>query len=68
MKMKVELVVPEWANWMAQDRSGMWYFYQTKPKYVSLFGGWYHEGEFDFAYKSEPPKDWTQELYRLEWS
>jgi hypothetical protein len=23
---------PEWANWLAMDRDGMWYWYEVEPK------------------------------------
>ena len=67
MKMKVEIVVPEWANWMAQDKSGEWCFYENKPKHGKMF--WMHAtGQADLSHRGIPPKDWTQELYKLEWS
>jgi hypothetical protein len=28
------LNAPDWANWLACDKSGTWYFYGSKPEYV----------------------------------
>ena len=30
---------PEWANWLAKDRGGEWYWYENEPnRFVPVFG------------------------------
>lgn len=31
---------PEWANWLAQDRDGSWFWYTTKPRQILQHGIW----------------------------
>lgn len=31
---------PEWAKFLAQDRSGRWYWYETRPTYLEYSGTW----------------------------
>ena len=70
--------VPDWVNWIAQDASGEWYGYRNKPVVEDYywrtndnskyFIDYLSETELPdkFLYKSKPPKDFTQELYRWE--
>lgn len=37
---------PEWAEWLAMDGNGQWFWYRIKPKYDRI--GWYPE---DAKYK-----------------
>jgi hypothetical protein len=31
---------PEWANWLAMDGDGYWYWYQGEPTWSEKDGGW----------------------------
>jgi len=63
--------VPNWAKWIAQDRDGMWWVYTRKPKLLRLLGEW-DVSSFDYIdiagklIETTPPKDFTQELYKIE--
>ena len=60
-----QIVVPVWANFIAQDPSGIWYFHEYKPKINWHFQEWESKGLFEEAYKGKFPEDWTQELWEL---
>ena len=61
---KAEVVIPDWVNWIAQDKDCCWWEYETKPELTSncwdAFRG-------SYLYQGKPPKDFTQELYKWEW-
>jgi hypothetical protein len=38
---------PEWAQWMAQDKGGEWYWYEHKPKLMHA------RHEVDYSVRSE---------------
>jgi hypothetical protein len=67
MKVTIDIDVPEWANWMAPDTDGKWYFYEYEPVVPgNRWHGWAALiGKVSYAYKSEKPKDFTKELYEL---
>ena len=46
---------PEWAEWMAQDGDGEWYWYGVKPVEK---GGFFHSEECDYAGRGEVLGDW----------
>lgn len=60
--------VPNEARWVSMDDCGSWSFHETKPKPAAFWGDWTmpcYYYSWDVA-KSAPPKDWTQELYKIE--
>ena len=63
--LKVEIVVPEWVNWMTVDSSGFCTGHETKPKQTPyLNGSWFvNERRTCFLYSGKPPKNWKDELY-----
>ena len=36
-----EVVVPEWAYWMAQQRDGQWYFFSAQPVWNPRIEFWF---------------------------
>jgi hypothetical protein len=52
---------PEWANWLAQDSNGSWYWYQIKPVKRGSFT-WDALGRFALAESSS--SDWGSSLAR----
>ena len=65
MQINDEIVVPYWAKWMAQDKSGVWYWYSLKP-FVRPAGWWASpNGVSEIAYKSTPATDWKKTLYKV---
>ena len=65
IQMQVEFDVPNWANWMAQDKDGMWFAYETEPHPEECDWTTYDTSQ-DIGLSAEP-KDWTQELYTFGW-
>jgi hypothetical protein len=37
---------PDWANWVAMDRGGHWYWHAGEPFWDSYDGAWY-DNDFD---------------------
>lgn len=45
---------PEWAQWLAQDSDGDWYWYELEP--ANLRNGWAPDsGKLEYAGTSEMP-------------
>ena len=61
------VLVPHWARWMAQDRSGLWFFYEYKPNKHDLMDWWRPAGKGTFcnAGSSASVTKWTEQLYRI---
>lgn len=61
--MNVEIEIPEWANWMAQDSDGEWNCFENKPK---IYGGvWSDREPGSMLYLGKPSPDWREELYEI---
>jgi hypothetical protein len=68
----LEIEVPEWAQWMAQDADGEWMFYEERPTPTGTYhpeegvpSHWQSDGvsvEIAFGPK---PRDWTRELWSV---
>jgi hypothetical protein len=67
MKLTIRIEVPEWANYIAQDEDGTWYFHENKPRQDThwLYQGIWESDHCDQAYIDVPSEDWTQELWEL---
>ncbi len=67
MYMMVDIDVPDWANWMAQDNDGEFVFYEEEPHQMSdrWLNDWASDSRVLPAYYGPKPKDWTQELYQI---
>jgi len=67
MKVTIDLYVPEWAKWIAQDMNGRWYFYESEPFLAARsWSGWLVScGRACYSYQSNAPKDFKKELYEL---
>lgn len=53
---------PDWANWLAQDEDGSWWWFWDKPYLHPSYPGWsYDEGNFKRAGHSAVG-DWTNSL------
>lgn len=48
---------PEWAQWLAMDDDGSWYWHETKP-YIEL-GYWYSD---EAMAEIVSPINWTESL------
>ena len=54
---------PEWANWLAQDEDGEWWFFSAKPKVQSVSFDERGSGiSADYAKKGETLGDWRDTL------
>jgi hypothetical protein len=63
--MKVEVVVPNWVNWIAVDKDGYVFGYSAKP-HTEKDGSWNTDDSvLESLYIGKPPKNWKEELY--EW-
>ena len=62
-----EYTIPNWATWIAQDRDGEWYAYESKPTYVNKV--WLSVsrdvGRMDSLGYGVPPQDFKKEIYSL---
>lgn len=62
----VEIEIPDWVRWIAQDAGGMWCCYSKKPKNDEVDYGWTLLGgdiDWKILYKGKKPKNWKDELY-----
>ena len=65
IKVEIEVIIPEWTNWIATDKNGSVFSYEKKP--VRGRDEWDHcypdYGNMQFLYRDKPPKNWKDELY-----
>ena len=70
--MNVDLSVPEWARFIAQDARGQWWWYERRPKPIE--GEWrlvrktdndWDWGRLAMAYSGFPPADYSRELWEV---
>jgi len=60
-----EVPIPDWAELIAQDNSVEWWAYEYKP--CCSYSNWgANNGKTKYLVTTEPPTDFTQELYRIE--
>jgi len=59
--MKVEVIVPDWVNWIAVDKSGRGFGYIRRPAKGCEM--WVNGEGFVCLYQGNPPKNWKDELY-----
>lgn len=54
---------PEWAQWLAQNEDGSWFWYESEPGQVP-FGFWLDSGlgKEEWARKTPCYRNWTQTL------
>lgn len=60
--------LPDWANWMAKDGNGEWYFFEDKP--ISFSGVWVNvwinRYEREYAYTDPDGGDgWRESLTKI---
>lgn len=63
--LKVEIVIPDWVNWIAVDKDGSVWGYETEPRAIQ-FGQWDTLSGLsieEILYRTKPPKNWKDELY-----
>ena len=48
---------PEWANWLAMDENGDWYWYEYEP--VPNGNSWIHFGR---SFSADPSNGWQKTL------
>lgn len=54
-------------RWVAQDRSGMWFAYSTRPRPDKKAGQWYQRsGTCNEIVKGEPNPDWEFTLINIK--
>ena len=51
---------PEWANWLAMDAGGLWWWYEREP-HVNVESFWPADGKFKIA---ENTAGWLDTLER----
>ena len=53
---------PEWANWLAMDNSGEWFWYEIEPLYISNDDSWMRRnGKSKYAGRCQPDPETTLE-------
>jgi len=69
--MQFDIKIPEWINWITQDKDGEWWGWAQKPIIDSIFSQWSIPNiSYNNIYlicKTPPPTDYTQELYKITW-
>ena len=60
--LKIEIVVPDWVNWIAVDKDGGGTYFENEP---FPDGVWWRTngGQYLEIYQGTPPKNWKDELY-----
>ena len=66
----IEVMVPMWAKWLAQDLNGNWYIYENKPK-VEFESYWKMTGldtsaRFEVITEGVPNQHWKETLVEIE--
>jgi len=58
-------VLPEWADWIAQDEDGAWWAYEAHPNQHDT--GWYENevGRIQKLGRTAPNADWQNSLRRV---
>jgi len=59
-----KMVVPDWANWIAQDQGGDWFVYEFVPV-ENQFGWEAPDGKEVHLYEGLPKKAWRRTLQRI---
>ena len=65
-----EYEIPEWANWIAQDRNGEWWTFEDEPEL--FYWGWWSASLYSriktrYICTEYKPTDFKQELYEVVW-
>jgi len=61
----LEIALPEWANWIAQDDGGEWFAFEGMPRIVD--GVWdYDDKKRDIIAFCEPSDNWKDSLREVE--
>ena len=61
----INIPIPDWAEWMAQDIDGSWFVYRMKPRIKDNSGVWIgHPAKFIAV--DEPNPNWQDALYKIE--
>jgi len=56
---------PEWAQWLAQEASGLWWWYQTRPRWVGkiwIADGWTVKQKVILTGEYHANPDWKETL------
>ena len=53
---------PEWAQWLAQDEDGDWYWYAEKPMLQNDMYMWSNDSQYSVAYNDEENENWQSTL------
>lgn len=63
--MKLKTRIPDWANWIAQNKDGWWYAYEREP-IIGQFGNAWRTGDrYRAICEGLPPNDFTEALYKI---
>ena len=57
-------MIPDWAEWIAQDEDGTWWAYEAHPN--QQHHGWYENevGRIQRLGQTDQPQDWQRTLCR----
>lgn len=56
---------PSWANWIAQDADGRWWYYEYMPSALSDWWWSNSTGKFEIVRIDDPNPNWRDTLRRL---
>ena len=59
---KIDFVIPDWVNWLAQDEDGSWWGYSVEP--LQHHKGWYENevGQHQLLAKTASNPHWRSSL------
>jgi len=62
--MLIDIQIPDWANWIAQDADGEWVAHASEPSVG--YSCWNSMRKYQVIAAGKPPADWTKTLQRVE--
>ena len=65
-QVKIKVQVPEWANWIAQDKSGTWWVYKEKPYLKEPIDVWWSKAQNEIIGKTLNKNKWRKSLKRIK--
>jgi len=65
--MLIDIQIPDWARWVAQNADGEWVAFRKKPEPIPIYNEWITIGaKFKYLADGIPSADWTKTLKRVE--
>lgn len=66
MTLIIETEVPDWVEWVVQDKDGKWEGHKYKPEPDNEYGDWNSWGQYITIGQGDPNPNWRESLYKIE--